>query len=212
MLITALTGLISCIMGLALIIISLPYMAAVIPFATLFLYVLQSFYLKTSRQLRYMDLEAKSPLYTHLLETVQGLSTIRSFGWASATLAAGLAILDISQRPFYLLYCIQQWLQLVLDLFTFALATLFVGIAVSTSSGAGSIALGLLSMLTLTQSLVLLITEWTELETSLGAIARLKDIESNTPKESEDGEAYIPDSSWPQHGKVSFNNIEAAYA
>lgn len=198
-------------MGLVLIIISLPYMAAVIPFAAVFLYGLQSFYLRTSRQLRYMDLEAKSPLYTHFLETVQGLSTIRSFGWASATLSAGLTTLDVSQRPFYLLHCIQQWLQLVLDLFTFGLATLFVGITVSTSSGAGSIALGLLSMLTLTQSLVLLITEWTEFETSLGAIARLKDIEIDTPSESQGDVGFISDSSWPQHGNVSFNNVKAAY-
>ncbi|KAE8441372.1 hypothetical protein EG329_005475 [Mollisiaceae sp. DMI_Dod_QoI] len=207
-----LISLTSCVMGMALVIVSLPYMAAVIPFAAVFLYGLQLFYLRTSRQLRYMDLEAKSPLYTHLLETVQGLSSIRSFGWSAATLSAGLKTLDLSQRPFYFLYCIQQWLQLVLDLFTSALATLFVGIAVSTSSaGAGSIGLGLLSMLTLTQSLVLLITEWTELETSLGAIARLKDIETRTPNEAQVGETFIPDPSWPQHGNVFFNNVEAAY-
>jgi len=87
-----------------------------------------------------------------------------------------------------------------------------VGIAVSTSStGAGSVGLGLLNMLTPTQSLVLLITEWTELETSLGAIARLKDIETRTPSEAQVGETFIPDSSWPQHGNVCFNNVEAAY-
>lgn len=213
MLTSTLIGLISVIMGIVLIIISLPYMATVIPFAAIFLYGLQSFYLRTSRQLRYMDLEAKSPLYTHLLETISGISSIRSFGWASSTLSTGLGILDVSQRPFYLLHCIQQWLQLVLDLFTFGLATLFVGIAVSTSSeGAGSIALGLLSMLTLTQSLVLLVTEWTELETSLGAIARLKDIETRVPSEAQAGETFIPESGWPRHGEISFNDVNAAYS
>jgi ATP-binding cassette subfamily C (CFTR/MRP) protein 1 len=199
-------------MGILLIIISLKYMAAVIPFAAVFLYSLQLFYLRTSRQLRYMDLEAKSPLYTHLLETVQGLSSIRSFGWTSATMSDSLRFLDVSQRPFYLLYCIQQWLQLVLDLFASGMAVLFVGIAVSTSTtSSGSIGLALLNMLTLNQSLVTVITEWTELETSLGAIARLRDMEMHTPKECQDCETFVPESSWPQSGRVVFNDISAFY-
>jgi ABC-type multidrug transport system fused ATPase/permease subunit len=199
-------------MGMILIVISSKYMAAVIPFAAVFLYGLQLFYLRTSRQLRYMDLEAKSPLYTHLLETIQGLSSIRSFGWTSTTLSHSLRHLDVSQKPFYLLHCIQQWLQLVLDLFASGMAVLFVGIAVSTSTtSAGSIGLALLNMLTLNQSLITVIVEWTELETSLGAVARLRDMEMHTPKEAQDGETVVPESSWPEHGSVHFTNIEASY-
>jgi ATP-binding cassette subfamily C (CFTR/MRP) protein 1 len=120
-----------CLSGSLLILVGIKYLAAALPLILLFLYALQLFYLRTSRQLRHMDLEAKSPLYTHLLETVQGLSTIRSFGWSSTTLATGLKFLDISQRPYYLLFCIQRWLNLVLDFFIAALAVLFVGVAVS---------------------------------------------------------------------------------
>lgn len=47
--------------------------------------------------------------------------------------------LDHSQRPYYLLYCIQRWLELVLDLIVGAQAVLVVGLAVwlrsSTSVG-----------------------------------------------------------------------------
>lgn len=188
-------------------------MAAVIPLALLFLYTLQLFYLRTSRQLRHMDLEAKSPLYTHLLETVQGLSTIRSFGWSSSTLASGLNFLDISQRPYYLLYCIQRWLNLVLDLFVAGLATIFVGVTVSITdvASSGSIALGLLNLLSLNTSLAYMITTWTEMETSLGAIARLKDLERDTPKEAQDCELRIPERSWPQNGTIVFDKVEVAY-
>jgi ABC-type multidrug transport system fused ATPase/permease subunit len=199
-------------MGMILIVISSKYMAAVIPFAAVFLYCLQLFYLRTSRQLRYMDLEAKSPLYTHLLETIQGLSSIRSFGWTSTTMSHSLKHLDVSQKPFYLLHCIQQWLQLVLDLFASGMAVLFVGIAVSTSTtSAGSIGLALLNMLTLNQSLVTVIVEWTELETSLGAVARLRDMEMHTLKEAQECETVVPEPSWPERGSVQFDNIEASY-
>lgn len=187
-------------------------MAAIIPFAAVFLYGLQLFYLRTSRQLRYMDLEAKSPLYTHLLETVQGLSTIRSFGWTSSNMRSSLKFLDISQRPFHLLNCIQQWLQLVLDLFTAGIAILFVGIAVSTSTAtAGSIGLALLSMLTLNQALITTIVEWTELETSLGAVARLRSLELQTPKEAQESENVAPQESWPQRGDINFDHVVASY-
>jgi ATP-binding cassette subfamily C (CFTR/MRP) protein 1 len=199
-------------MGIILIVVSLKYIASVIPFAILFLYFLQRYYLRTSRQLRFMDLEAKSPLYTHLLETVQGLSSIRSFGWTSSNMFSSLKFLDMSQRPFYLLNCIQQWLQLVLDLFTAGIAILFVGIAVSTSTAtAGSIGLALLSMLTLNQALITTIVEWTELETSLGAVARLRNMEMCTPREEQDDEKLTPLESWPQRGSVEMDHVVAAY-
>jgi len=92
------------------------------------------------------------------------------------------------------------------------MAILFVGIAVSTSStSAGSIGLALLNILNLNQSLIGIITTWTELETSLGAIARLRDIERDVPVEAKDCEILEPDKSWPRSGEVVFNNISASY-
>jgi ATP-binding cassette subfamily C (CFTR/MRP) protein 1 len=126
---------------------------------------------------------------------------------------SSLQFLDMSQRPFYLLNCIQQWLQLVLDLFTSGIAILFVGIAVSTSTAtAGSVGLALLSMLTLNQSLITTIVEWTELETSLGAVTRLRSMELHTPKEEEGIEDLANPENWPQRGDVEFKNVVASYA
>ena len=187
-------------------------MAVVIPFTIAFLYGVQLIYLRTSRQLRHVDLEAKSPLYTYILETLQGLSTIRAFGWSSATLATGLNLLDISQRPYYLMLCVQQWLELVLNLFVAGLAVLFVGIAVSINSvTSGSIGLALLNLLVLSDNMSQLITAWTDLETSLGSLARLKDLERDTPKEALDGEDQKPPLGWPGHGRVVFDRISAVY-
>ncbi|KAH8594518.1 hypothetical protein B0O99DRAFT_179664 [Bisporella sp. PMI_857] len=38
-------------------------------------------YLKTSRQVRYSDLEAKSPLFSHTIETGSDLDSIRAHRW-----------------------------------------------------------------------------------------------------------------------------------
>lgn len=46
----------------AVMLTSSPYMAISYPFLGILLYIVQRFYLRTSRQLRLLDLEAKSPL------------------------------------------------------------------------------------------------------------------------------------------------------
>lgn len=106
------------------------YMAISIPFLILIICVLQHVYLRTSRQLRLLDLEAKSPLYSHFLESLRGVTTIRAFGWGQQFNNVNDKLLDHSQRPYYLLYCIQRWLNLVLDLIVGAEAILVVGLAV----------------------------------------------------------------------------------
>lgn len=106
-------------------------MALTIPLFMIAIYFLQHVYLKVSRQLRYMDLETRSPLYTHFLETLDGLSTIRAFGWVEKSVQLNRRRLDDSQKPFYLLFCIQRWLGLVLDLMIAALAVIVIALATS---------------------------------------------------------------------------------
>ena len=102
------------------------YVGAVIPLCAACLYLLQMYYLRMSRQLRLLDLEAKTPLYTHFTETMAGVVTIRAFGWKQAFVAENLKALDFSQLPYYMLYCIQRWLGVVLDLFVAGVAVLLV--------------------------------------------------------------------------------------
>jgi ATP-binding cassette subfamily C (CFTR/MRP) protein 1 len=106
-------------------------MVASAPFLVLALWGLQNVYLRTSRQLRLLDLESKSPLFSHFLESVSGLSTIRAFGWESRFRTRNERLVDQSQRPQYLLYCSQRWLNLVLDLIAGAQAVLVISLAVS---------------------------------------------------------------------------------
>jgi ATP-binding cassette subfamily C (CFTR/MRP) protein 1 len=130
-------------------------MATTIPLALAIIFVVQKIYLRTSRQLRFLDLEARSPVYTHFLETIDGLSTIRAFGWQHSSLSTSIRHMDTSQRPYYLLYCVQRWLNLVLDLIVMVIAIIVVTLAVelkSTTSGA-SIGIALNNILGMDSSL-----------------------------------------------------------
>ena len=188
-------------------------MALTIPFLLLSLYMLQNVYLKTSRQMRFLDLEAKSPLYSHFLETLEGLSTIRSFGWQSRFIRTNMERLNKSQRPYYLLYCIQRWLELVLQLLVGAMAVVVVSLATSlrSTSNGGLLGISLNAVLAFQASLQGLITSWTLLETSLGAIARLKTFKAHTTPEDKPQENFQPDNGWPSRGGLELRNVSASY-
>jgi ATP-binding cassette subfamily C (CFTR/MRP) protein 1 len=158
-------------------------------------------------------LEANAPLYSHFIETLSGLITIRAFGWAEFYTLKNRVLLNNSQKPYYLLLCIQRWLVFVLDLVVAGLAVVLVGMAVALRAklNAGLIGLALVNMMSLSHALTQLVQHWTLLETSLGAIARIKDFSENTPTETSPGEIDNPDPSWPSQGALRFENVSASY-
>ncbi|KAG4267241.1 hypothetical protein FPRO04_04853 [Fusarium proliferatum] len=188
------------------------YFGAFLPVSILALYLIQKYYLRTSRQMRLLDLEAKTPLYTQFTEITAGLATIRSFGWTNEFLAESFRMLNTSQKPFYLMFCIQRWLELVLDLFVAGMAILLVTIAlrIPGTTSEGAIGLAMVNLLGLNMTLTTVIDQWTTLETSLGAIARLKSFISDTPNENKSSEIEVPDN-WPG-GRIVFDGVTASYS
>ncbi|THY33684.1 putative ABC transporter [Aureobasidium pullulans] len=174
------------IASLAMISTGASYMGITIPFVILVIYLIQKVYLQTSRQLRLLEIEARGPIYSHLLETIEGVVSIRAFAWEEEAKETHNRLLDIAQSPYYLLSCIQRWLKLVLDLIVAALAVLVVALAVSQrdTTSAGLLGVALTNILGFSQSLTRLVTEWTTLETSLGAIARIRSFATTTEQES----------------------------
>jgi ABC-type multidrug transport system fused ATPase/permease subunit len=189
------------------------YTAIAFPFLLATLWVVQHTYLRTSRQLRFMDLEAKSPLYALFTESVTGLATLRAFGWRDALERRHHELLDRSQKPFYLLYAVQRWLTLVLDMIVTVIAVLVV-VLVTQLRGilpAGLIGVALVNIIQFSQHLKLLMTFWTTLETHIGAISRIKSFTTDTVSEHEPQEKEQPPSVWPSKGTIVFDHVWAGY-
>ncbi|RDW82953.1 hypothetical protein BP5796_04444 [Coleophoma crateriformis] len=189
------------------------YIALCYPFIAAVFYFIQKYYLRTSRQLRFMDLEAKSPLYTQFVESLSGLSTIRAFGWQQAERDLNLELLDTSQKPFYLLFMIQRWLTLVLDLVSMGLALVVTGLAVKLRHvvSPGFTGVALVNIIDFGQTLQSLVSWWTVLETSIGAVSRVKTFDEKTPREALPAEINTPPEDWPGYGRVEFNEVSAYY-
>ncbi|KAG9838787.1 putative ABC transporter, partial [Aureobasidium melanogenum] len=200
------------IASLAVISTGASYMGITIPFVMLAIYAIQKVYLSTSRQLRLLEIEARSPIYSHFLETLEGVVTIRAFEWEEEAKKQHLRLLDTAQSPYYLLSCIQRWLKLVLDLIVAALAVLVVGLAVSQKgeTSAGLLGVALTNVLGFSQSLTRLVTEWTTLETSLGAVARVRFFATTTEQESLSQTATMSQD-LVTRGAVKFSGVHAKY-
>lgn len=190
------------------------WLAVTYPFLVGTLYSVQKYYLRTSRQLRFLDLEAKSPLYSHFMETIAGLVTIRAFSWQDDLIRVNERSLDSSQRPFYLLYMIQRWLNLVLDLMTSGLAIVLTAVAIATkgSSGTGFAGIALYNIMTLSNAMRAAVNVWTILETSIGAVSRIRNFQEQTASESLPRESKTPPENWPSLGELRLENVTAAYS
>ncbi|KAK0756022.1 hypothetical protein N5P37_011395 [Trichoderma harzianum] len=190
------------------------YLAITIPFVAGLVYITQKFYLRTSRQLRLLDIEAKAPLYTHFLELVSGAVTVRAFGWQAAFDDVCVSLLNFSQRPVYLLNCIQQCLQFFLDMMVAVVTISLMAMVVfmRDSFDPGSVGVALVMVMTFNSNLMLLIRFWTLMETSIGAISRIKSYVATTkPEEIAEDMQPLP-AEWPSTGSIKLSQLEAGHS
>ncbi|KAF5660407.1 major facilitator family transporter-associated [Fusarium heterosporum] len=197
--------------GLAMAAVS--WFAISIPFVIATLVAIQRFYVRTSKQLRLLEIEHKAPLFSHFLETINGLPTIRAFGWTQPYTDKVLTRIDDAQKPSYLLNCIQRWLTLVLDLVVACLTIILVVFAVTLREKINPSLLGiaLVQMMRLGTNMKGIVLNWSILETSLGAIARIRMFCSAAPNEQRIDEIREPGEHWPREGGLEVKNVNVQY-
>ena len=205
------TGASSCVVMLVILCVMGKYLAASVPAIAVMLFFLQRYYLRTSQQVRLIDIETKAPIYKHYIETAEGVSTIRSFGWVTMFHDQLSVIIDRATRPFYMLFCMQQWLSLILDLIVGSLAVIIVAVATSVSGGLGAGALGvaLTLILQFNSYITQTIQAWVRLETAIGAVHRVQSFIEETP--SEPSELAEPPAEWPLRGAISVEGLTVHY-
>lgn len=158
-----------------------------------------------------MDIEAKAPIYKLFLETIEGVATIRALGWSAAFHKRQEDVLNMSQRPLYMLASIQQWLALVLDLIVGGLAVVIIASATATASSvsAGALGVALVLLLQFSSLLTQCVQSWTRLETSIGAVSRVQQFIKDTPSEASGSSSLSPD--FPEAGAIRYDNLTASY-
>lgn len=145
------------------------------------------------------------------MDTIKGVATIRAFNWVDREIADNLKLLDNSQRPAYLMVMIQEWLTLTLGIVVAFMATGLAALATQLRTSSGFTGASLVTLMLLGESMANLIRFYTELETSIGAIGRLKSFSEQVKSEDKPGEDATPDQSWPRVGNINIRGLSATY-
>lgn len=122
-------------------------------------------------------------------------------------------LLDHSQRPFYLLFAVQRWLTLILDLIVAGIAVILIVLVVTLRGtiDAGFVGIALLNIILFSQTIKHLVTFWTNLETHIGSILRIKKFTENVQPEDKPTENKPAPPEWPSNGSIEFRSVSAAY-
>lgn len=191
------------------------YLAAAFPVLLGMLYLVQHFYLRTSRQLRLLDIELMAPVNSLLIETLSGRGTIRAFQWDEVYMQRAFDRIDHSQRARYLLSSVQCWLSFHVDMIVTLLAVAFIVITTTLREqiGPSNMGVGLTSVLGLGSATKTVLSFWVMLEVCLGGIMRVHDFARKMKKEEAPGEKFhdaeFPN--WPSEGAVELRGVTASY-
>jgi ABC-type multidrug transport system fused ATPase/permease subunit len=71
--------------------------------------------------------------------------------------------------------------------------------------------IALVNMMELGSNLKGIIVQWSTLETSLGAVTRIKEFTENAPVEIQPEENTKPGATWPSRGDLQLKNVSVQY-
>lgn len=103
---------------------------------------------------------------------------------------------------------------LAINVLVAIIAIILVVLATHLGSNVGNVGAGLVTLITFGSTLTTIVVAYTGLETSLGAISRLKGFGEETEQEDDMGEGravVVPGKAWPVEGRVQMHRVEASY-
>ncbi|KAI6196585.1 Multidrug resistance protein mrp-7 [Aphelenchoides besseyi] len=181
----------------------------------IYVYALK-FYVPTSRQLRRLESNYRSPIYSHFSESIQGVTTIRAFNKMDAFCKLSDERVDTFIRIKYLSLVSNRWLGIRLEMLG-NLVAFFAALFAALSrefgfvSSAGLVGLSVSYALNITDTMNLAVRQVSELETNIVSVERLKEYSEVDSEASWVVESNRPPKGWPSKGAVVMDSYATRY-
>ncbi|XP_049919634.1 ATP-binding cassette sub-family C member 4-like isoform X3 [Epinephelus moara] len=184
----------------------------VIPLLFVFLY-LRRFYLHTSRDVKRLESTTRSPVFSHLSSSLQGLGTIRALSAEERLKKAFDAHQNLHSEAWFLYLMTSRWFALHLDSICsiFITFTTFGCILLRDGLKAGEVGLVLTYAVTLVGNFQWTVRQSAEVEnmmTSVERVVEYTELESEAPWKTQ----KRPPPDWPSKGLVTFDKVNFSYS
>ncbi|KAG0374142.1 hypothetical protein BGX24_010791 [Mortierella sp. AD032] len=195
-----------------------PWILIAVPVILGFFVGLRSLYMKSSRQVKRIDSTSRSPIYSHLSETLDGLTSVRAFGVSNKFMSEHIKTQEDNGRAFFTYLGMARWLGYRLD----AVSALFLGVtaiacvAVRDSQQAARAGLAMSSVISLSGELQWAIRMSVEAAILMVSVERMMEYSHTKPEISPrhmnnpDGSSVVPNS-WPSEAQVTFSDMSLTY-
>ncbi|CAO3624546.1 unnamed protein product [Cunninghamella blakesleeana] len=177
-------------------------------------FLIGTFYLRISRELKRLNSVSRSPIYSHFTESIVGVTTIRAYGGQKRFLLTMYEKLDSYVAPFYLLWMTNRWLYCRIE-FTGAFVTLSTGIFILLNIDridAGMAGISLFYASSFLVNVYWFIRQYTQVEMDLNSVERIQEyllIDQEAPSVVE---GRRPPAAWPTTAAVEVKDLEIRYA
>uniref|UniRef100_A0A1X7VWQ1 Uncharacterized protein n=1 Tax=Amphimedon queenslandica TaxID=400682 RepID=A0A1X7VWQ1_AMPQE len=169
------------------------------------------YYIKTARDIKRLEAIARSPIYSHLSMTLQGLSTIRSYSMQSVMIERMHQYQNQHTQAWYLFIVTSRWFSMRLDcfIFIFIATILFSSISLAESFNSALISLSLTYAITLMDLFAYYMRASTEVENLMvsperviayGGLEVEASLETLPPFSK-------PPPNWPDKGNIVLNDL-----
>ena len=200
------------------------FLVAMVPLSFLF-YRFRAFFSASSRELKRMQATTRSPLYSMLSETLDGLSHLRAFGLASAFSRRFDAMANRNAKQFYYSYILIPYMILRMDILgaCLILAVSCALVLFRDTVSAAAAGLAIAYALQIMGRLQMTVTVSIETENHMVAVERLREL-GTMPQESDvhtpaaaDAAAGAnrslikPTEDWPREGRISVRGAKVRY-
>uniref|UniRef100_A0A668AQY3 ABC-type glutathione-S-conjugate transporter n=1 Tax=Myripristis murdjan TaxID=586833 RepID=A0A668AQY3_9TELE len=196
-----------------IVLMATPFAGVVLlPLTCLYAFI-QSFYVATSCQLRRLEAVSRSPIYSHLNETVQGASVIRAFREQNRFILQANRRIDDNQTAYFPRFVATRWLAVNLEFLgnLLVLAAAILSVKGRDYLSPGIVGLAVSHSLQVTGILSWIVRAWTDVENNIVSVERVKEY-ANTPKEAPwTAEGSLLPAAWPTTGTIETEDYGLQY-
>lgn len=182
---------------------------------------LRAYFLKTSREVKRLESLSRSPIFSHLAESLDGVVTIRAYGQVEQFQHENKFLLNNNVRGYFTFVAIARWLGFNLDATVIGLlvASTF-GAVLAKNSNVGinnaAISVGIMYIIQLTGLFQWAVRQTAEVESLMVSVERILAYSDLEPEGILHGPADVGPGSlvrpnWPETGHIQFNNLSASY-